>query len=107
VRIEHFVHAERMGQAVARNLLGADAPFTDVPFFWSAHYDVTIAYVGHAERWDRAEIRGSFEARDALVAYREGGAIRAVASIYRDHASLRAEDALRRSDAAALEALLS
>lgn len=107
VRIEHFVHAERMGQAVARNLLGGDTPFADVPFFWSAHYDVTIAYVGHAERWDRAEIRGSFEARDALVAYREGGAIRAVASIYRDHASLRAEDALRRSDVAALEALLS
>ena len=27
--------------------MGLGRPFRDVPFFWSAHYDVTLAYVGH------------------------------------------------------------
>ena len=30
------------GQAAARNMLGAARPFRDVPFFWSAHHDVTL-----------------------------------------------------------------
>ncbi|HEY0712544.1 MAG TPA: FAD-dependent oxidoreductase, partial [Polyangia bacterium] len=55
LRVEHFVHAERMGYTVARNLLGHDEPFRFAPFFWSQHYDVPIAYVG-AGSWDDVEI---------------------------------------------------
>ena len=106
VRIEHWVHAERMGQAAARNILGAALPYRDVPFFWSAHYDTTLNYVGHAEAFDAVEIDGSLEARDALVAYREGGRIAAVLTVGRDRASLEAEAAMERGDDEALEALV-
>jgi NADPH-dependent 2,4-dienoyl-CoA reductase/sulfur reductase-like enzyme len=97
VRIEHWVVAERMGQHVARSILGSAAPFRDVPFFWSQHYDVSINYVGHAERWDDLEVSGSPEARDCTVGFRSGGKLLAVASIFRDLDSLRAELALGKS----------
>jgi apoptosis-inducing factor 3 len=106
MRVEHWVVAERMGQTVARNLLGQARRFADVPFFWSQHYDVGINYVGHARRWDRDQLSGSLEKRDALVAYRLDEKIVAVATIGRDAASLEAERAMEQGDAAALEALV-
>ena len=96
VRIEHWVVAERQGQAAARNILGRGAPFTDVPFFWSQHYDTAISYVGHADRWDSVDIEGSVEHGDCTVVYRVEGMIRAVATIGRDRESLRAELAMER-----------
>jgi apoptosis-inducing factor 3 len=96
VRIEHWVVAGRQGQAVARTIVGDRAPFTDVPFFWSQHYDVSINYVGHAERWDSIEIDGSVEQRDCVVRYARGGRVLAVASVFRDRESLAAELAMER-----------
>jgi NADPH-dependent 2,4-dienoyl-CoA reductase/sulfur reductase-like enzyme/nitrite reductase/ring-hydroxylating ferredoxin subunit len=107
VRIEHWVVAERQGQVAARNILGAREPFRAVPFFWSQHYDVPINYVGHAEGWDRTEVAGSIAQRSCLVAYRVAGRISAVASVYRDQESLRAEALLERGDQAGLEDLLA
>ncbi|HSQ66884.1 MAG TPA: oxidoreductase C-terminal domain-containing protein, partial [Polyangiaceae bacterium] len=76
-------------------------------FFWSQHHDVTLSYVGHAERWDRIEVRGSLEKRDALVAYVEQDRVRAVVTINRDRASLQAERAMETGDDAALRVLLA
>lgn len=88
MRVEHWVVAERQGQVAAGNMLGAQVSFRDTPFFWSAHYDTTIRYVGHAEGWDRIEIDGDIAARDCTVRYLEDGRVLAVATIGRDHAAL-------------------
>jgi 3-phenylpropionate/trans-cinnamate dioxygenase ferredoxin reductase subunit len=103
IRVEHWVVAERMGAAAARSILGKPVAFRDVPFFWSAHYDVLIAYVGHAEKWDRIDVHGSLAAHDATLAYREGAKTLAVVTIGRDRTSLEAELAFERGDDAALE----
>jgi hypothetical protein len=86
--------AERQGQTAARNMLGQRQQFSDVPFFWSQHYDVPINYIGHAEKWDRLEIEGSIEGRDCLVRYRRNGKVLAVASIFRDVENLKEEAAM-------------
>ena len=91
IRVEHWVVAERQGQTAARNMLGQRETFDAVPFIWSQHYDVPINYVGHAEKWDEIAIDGDIAARDCLLKYKSRGRVLAVASIYRDLASLQAE----------------
>lgn len=91
IRVEHWVVAERQGQTAARNILGQKEKFDAVPFFWSQHYDVSINYVGHAEKWDATKIEGSLDAKDCAVSYQLGGRTLAVVTVFRDVQSLQAE----------------
>ena len=96
IRVEHWVVAERQGQVAALNMIGEREKFAAAPFFWSQHYDVPINYVGHAETFDELAVEGDIAARDCLVRYKRGGRTLAVASIYRDVASLEAEVSFER-----------
>ena len=55
-----------------------------------------INYVGHA-RVDEIALDSSIAARDCLLEYKSKGRVLAVASIYRDLASLQAELAMERN----------
>jgi apoptosis-inducing factor 3 len=100
IRVEHWVVAERQGQAAALNMVGERAPFDQVPFFWSQHYDVPINYVGHAEAWDEIQIDGNVMSKDCVLRFKQNGRVAAVASIFRDLESLQAELAMEREVAA-------
>jgi NADPH-dependent 2,4-dienoyl-CoA reductase/sulfur reductase-like enzyme/nitrite reductase/ring-hydroxylating ferredoxin subunit len=98
IRVEHWVVAQRQGQTAARNMLAGTAGmrerFEAVPFFWSQHYDVTIAYVGHATHWDTIALDGDLYANDCAITYQLGGRPVATATVFRDRENLAAELAM-------------
>jgi 3-phenylpropionate/trans-cinnamate dioxygenase ferredoxin reductase component len=52
-RIEHERVAQAQGRVAARNMLGADLPYEEVPYFWSDLADwATLEYVGLGSPWD-------------------------------------------------------
>ena len=106
VRVEHWAAAQRQGQAAAADMLGLAGPFNDVPFFWSQHYDVTLAYLGRADSDAQIEVIGKLEKRDATVTYRHAGKVVAVLNVGRDRESLAIEAALECQNADALEKIL-
>jgi NADPH-dependent 2,4-dienoyl-CoA reductase/sulfur reductase-like enzyme/nitrite reductase/ring-hydroxylating ferredoxin subunit len=100
IRVEHWVHAERQGQYLARRILGGQGPFRDVPFFWTNHYDQAVSYSGHAEGFDDPQVDGDLAGGQATIRYAKDGALLAVATVDRDLALLKAERAFEaREDA--------
>jgi 3-phenylpropionate/trans-cinnamate dioxygenase ferredoxin reductase subunit len=82
VRIEHEEVAAAQGRTVARNMLGADVPHDEVPYFFSDLSDwASLEYVGPAFGWDAEEIEGSLDEGAFAVWYREGGVVRAMLSV--------------------------
>jgi apoptosis-inducing factor 3 len=91
IRVEHWVAAQRHGQHVARVVLGLADTFRDTPFFWSAHYETTINYVGHAKAFDTVDIEGSIADGRATVRLKNRGLLFAAATLGRDLDSLKLE----------------
>ncbi len=96
IRVEHWAVAQRQGQVAARNILGYAEPYTAVPFFWSQHYDVSLNYVGHAEKWDNIEVDGEPAKFDCAVTYKQAGRPLALATVWRDRQSLEMEAQMER-----------
>ena len=93
LRVEHWVHAERQGQFVARLLLRRAERFDDLPFFWSAHFDTGLRYLGHVDGIVGEEADGSIDGADFTIRYADGDGGAAFATCNRDLPALEVEAA--------------
>ncbi len=82
IRVEHTEHAQAQGRYVAGAMLGDEAPYAVVPYFYSDLADwASLEYVGPAERWDEEVVRGSLDAGAFGVWYLEDGHVRGALSV--------------------------
>ena len=93
IRVEHWVHAQRQGQHVARVLMGQAAVYAELPFFWSAHFDTGLLYLGHAEKPAAPSVEGSIEDQDFIARFVGEGQDRAVVTCNQDKTALKIEAA--------------
>jgi len=75
IRVEHFDNAIKMGEHVARAMLGKSEPFDDAHWFWSDQYDSQVQMAGFAPTWDRMIVRGSIEDRSFCAFLLDGGGV--------------------------------
>jgi 3-phenylpropionate/trans-cinnamate dioxygenase ferredoxin reductase subunit len=71
-RVEHWTSAAGQGAAVARAIVGDEAPYDDVPYFWSDQFGLRLQHVGHAEEWGAVRLEGKEDSFTASYVDREG-----------------------------------
>jgi 3-phenylpropionate/trans-cinnamate dioxygenase ferredoxin reductase component len=84
LRVEHWDVAMQQGIHAARNMLGDDADYEVVPYFFSDLADwASLEYVGPAYEWDEELWRGDREAGEFSVWYLQGGRVAGCLSVGR------------------------
>ncbi|MEV4569053.1 FAD-dependent oxidoreductase [Nonomuraea sp. NPDC049419] len=79
LRLENRTNATEQAQVVAANLLGADRPYTPIPYFWTDQYDVKIQAHGLPSREAVASVTdGDPEQHRFAAVYREEGRVTGV-----------------------------
>jgi len=69
IRVEHWNTALHQPGTVASVILGGDASYDDLPYFFSDQYDLGMEYVGHATReaTARVVVRGDLDGREFVA----------------------------------------
>ncbi|HVS99278.1 MAG TPA: FAD-dependent oxidoreductase, partial [Solirubrobacterales bacterium] len=84
LRVEHWDVAMQQGMHAARNMLGTDADYDVVPYFFSDLADwASLEYVGPAPGWDREVWRGSRADGEFSVWYLQDGKVAGCLSVGR------------------------
>jgi 3-phenylpropionate/trans-cinnamate dioxygenase ferredoxin reductase subunit len=84
IRVEHWDVAMQQGAHAARNMLGADADYDVVPYFFSDLADwASLEYVGPARDWDEEIWRGDREKGEFSVWYLKDGRVAGCLSVER------------------------
>ncbi len=84
LRVEHWDVALQQGMHVAGNMLGADADYEVVPYFFSDLADwASLEYVGPANEWDEELWRGDRDGGEFSVWYLRDGRVAGCLSVGR------------------------
>jgi len=69
IRVEHWANALNQPQTAARSMLGQDAAYDLVPYFYTDQYDLGMEYAGYVEPdgYDQVVFRGDVEGREFIA----------------------------------------
>ncbi len=76
IRLESWENAQNQAIVAGKAMLGnVEAPYAEVPWFWSDQYDANLQLVGLPGEWDSIATRTSSAAGSFLVCYFKAGRI--------------------------------
>jgi 3-phenylpropionate/trans-cinnamate dioxygenase ferredoxin reductase subunit len=77
IRVEHWYNALHQPPAAARAMLGQDAVYDRVPYFYTDQYDLGMEYAGYVEPggYDRVVFRGDVQGREFIAFWLGGGRV--------------------------------
>jgi 3-phenylpropionate/trans-cinnamate dioxygenase ferredoxin reductase component len=77
IRVEHWANALNQPQAAARAMLGQDAAYDLVPYFYTDQYDLGMEYAGYVEPggYDQVVFRGDVERREFIAFWLAAGRV--------------------------------
>jgi 3-phenylpropionate/trans-cinnamate dioxygenase ferredoxin reductase subunit len=69
IRVEHWYNALHQPQTAARTMLGQDAAYDRVPYFYTDQYDLSMEYAGYTEPggYDQVIFRGDVDRREFIA----------------------------------------
>jgi 3-phenylpropionate/trans-cinnamate dioxygenase ferredoxin reductase subunit len=79
IRVEHWDNARKQPATAARAMLGEEAAYDRVPYFFTDQYDLGMEYAGYLEPggYDHVVVRGDLERREFIAFWLAEGRIRA------------------------------
>ncbi len=75
IRVEHWANALHQPEVAARAMLGKEASYDRLPYFFSDQYDVGMEYAGYATEWDEVVFRGDVESREFIAFWMRDGRV--------------------------------
>ncbi len=79
IRVEHWANALHQPEVAARAMLGQDAAYDRVPYFYTDQYDLGMEYAGYAGPggYDQVIVRGDAGKREFIAFWLSGGRVAA------------------------------
>jgi 3-phenylpropionate/trans-cinnamate dioxygenase ferredoxin reductase subunit len=77
IRVEHWANALNQPAVAAASMLGNDATYDELPYFFTDQYDLGMEYVGYAEPggYDQVVIRGDAASREFMSFWLKDGRV--------------------------------
>jgi NADPH-dependent 2,4-dienoyl-CoA reductase/sulfur reductase-like enzyme len=77
IRVDHWYNALHQPQTAARAMLGHDAAYDRVPYFYTDQYDLSMEYAGYVEPggYDQVVFRGDVPRREFIAFWLAGGRV--------------------------------
>ncbi|QCB54046.1 oxidoreductase [Sphingopyxis sp. PAMC25046] len=78
IRLESVQNANDQANVVAKGIVGDEAPYRAIPWFWSNQYDLKLQTAGLSTGHDQAVLRGDPANRSFSVVYLKAGKVIAI-----------------------------
>jgi len=75
IRLESVQNANDQANVVARGIVGDEAPYHAIPWFWSNQYDLKLQTAGLSTGHDQTVVRGDIASRSFSIVYLKAGKV--------------------------------